>query len=76
MSRRDTDPRVESSESRSSWRITILSAAFVLMAISLAVIAVCFAYTLVVVVPELLDLGWTLRGEVSSLAEALAEVET
>ena len=77
MSRRDTDPRAETTESRaSSWRVTILSAAFVLMALSLAVIAVCFVYALVVVVPELLDLGWVLKDEVRHLADVLSEVET
>lgn len=76
MSRQDTGPRVEATESRPSWRVNILSAAFVLMALSLAVIAVCFVYALVVVMPDLLDLGWALKDEMRLLAETLAEVET
>ena len=76
MSRRDGDLRSKASESRaSSWRVTILSGAFVLMALSLAVIAACLVWTLVVVVPELLDLGWVLKDEVRHLAETLAEVD-
>ena len=76
MSRRDSELRSQASESRwSSWRVTILSAAFVLMALSLAVIAACLVYALVVVVPELLDLGWVLKDEVRHLADVLTEVD-
>ena len=75
MSRRDTDPRVETSESRSSWRVNLLSAAFVLMALEGAVLAICFVYALLFVVPELLELGWALKDEMRLLAETLAEVE-
>ena len=75
MSRRDTDPRAEATESRSSWRVNLLSAAFVLLALEGAVLAICFVYALLFVVPELLELGWALRGEMAHLAEVLTEVE-
>ena len=81
MSRRDSELRSQASESRwSSWRVNILSIAFVISAISRAVIAICFVYTLVVVVPELVELGWaiesgmgSIEGGIESLADALAE---
>lgn len=76
MSRQEPEPRERATGSRSAWRVNALSLFFVLFSLSTAALAIGFLYALIFVVPEVLELGWTLVEEMRHLAEVLAEVET